>query len=336
MSRSISRREFLQMGLLGLGAALLPPNQRAAAASKTARMMLVGNKQGVSVYKEATDRSAIVYQRQYNEIINVYEEVIGPDGPIWNPIWYRCWGGYVFSGDLYEVRYELNPMQQPKRATGQLAEVTVPYTRSMFYDYDQGWIPVWLYYYRSTHWVMDIIEGPDGRPWYKVEDELGHTQTAVQTAHLRLIPDEEFEPISADVPPEEKRLEVSLPLQHYQAFEGERIVREGKVSTGFPTAEGKYAIKTKMPSKHMGDALLTSNIYQRIWMGVPWTSFFEMSLGMAVHGTFWHTNFGTPMSAGCINMTVDDAKWFYRWSTPVAEPADWARHGWGTVIRVFK
>ncbi len=337
MKQPLSRRHFLKTALYGLGASALIPTKRAqAGAFEKVRYMLVGNKNGVSVYKEPTENSAIVYQRIYNEIINVYEEVVGPDGPAWNPIWYRCWGGYVFSGYLYEVKYELNPLGHPKYKTGQLAEVTVPYTRSMFYDFDQGWLPVWMLYYKSTHWVKDVIEGPDGRPWYQVEDELGHTKIAVPSEHLRLIPDEEFEPISPEVPPESKRLEVSLPLQRFQAFEGDTIVREGKVSTGFPTGEGKYAIKTKMPSKHMGDAIMTSNIYQRIWMGVPWTSFFEMTLGMAVHGTFWHTNFGTPMSAGCINMNMEDSKWVYRWTNPIAAPDEWAKHGWGTTIHVFK
>ncbi len=35
----------------------------------------------------------------------------------------------------------------------------------------------------------------------------------------------------------------------------------------------------------------------------------------AFHGTSWHTNFGVPMSHGCVNLSVEDAKWFYNWST---------------------
>jgi len=298
--------------------------------------MLVGNKNGVSIYKEPDERSAILYQRQYNEIINVYDEVIGPNGPIWNPVWYRCWGGYVFSGYLYEVFYEYNPLTEPKRASGQLAELTVPYSRSMYYQSQSGWEPLWMYYYGTTHWVTAVIEGPDGRPWYQVEDQLGRTKTAIPYAHLRFIDDTEFDPISPEVPLESKFIDVSLPHQRLQAFEDGKLVFETKVSTGFPTGEGKYAIKTKMPSKHMGDAILTSNIRQRIWMGVPWTCFFELQIGLATHGTFWHSNFGTPMSAGCINLRNKDAKWIYRWSYPKAPPENWATHGWGTVIHVHK
>jgi len=332
-----NRRDFLKFSLLGLGVSAFSPFQEEDQDSPNSpRLMLVGNKNGVSIYKEPDERSAILYQRQYNEIINVYDEVIGPNGPIWNPVWYRCWGGYVFSGYLYEVFYEYNPLTEPKRASGQLAELTVPYSRSMYYQSQSGWEPLWMYYYGTTHWVTAVIEGPDGRPWYQVEDQLGRTKTAIPYAHLRFIDDTEFDPISPEVPLESKFIDVSLPHQRLQAFEDGKLVFETKVSTGFPTGEGKYAIKTKMPSKHMGDAILTSNIRQRIWMGVPWTCFFELQIGLATHGTFWHSNFGTPMSAGCINLRNKDAKWIYRWSYPKAPPENWATHGWGTVIHVHK
>ena len=53
--------------------------------------------------------------------------------------------------------------------------------------------------------------------------------------------------------------------------------------------------------------------------GVPWTSFFIFETGVAFHGTFWHNNFGIPMSHGCINMRNEDAKWLFRWVTPTYE-----------------
>ncbi len=332
----ISRRDFLKAGLFGLGWSALSPVKDNSANYNNPRFMLVGNKRGASVYIEPDEKSAIMYTRQYNEIITVYDEIISPAGPSFNPIWYKCWGGYVFSGDLYEVKYAYNKLEQPKYATGQLAEVTVPYTRSMFYSRDNGWEPLWLFYYKSTHWVVDIFEGPDGLPWYKVHDELGKTETAVRPEHLRLIPDEEFEPIHPEVPSEEKRIIVSNMHQRLRAYEGNEIVFETKISTGSPTGEGKYAVRIKMPSKHMGNAVLTSNVKERIFMGVPWTSFFETKIGLAIHGAFWHMNFGTPMSAGCINMRPDEAKWIYRWCTPVTDPDVWTTNGFGTLVYVEK
>ena len=58
---------------------------------------------------------------------------------------------------------------------------------------------------------------------------------------------------------------------------------------------------------------------------VPYTMFFyndqvPMMRGYGIHGTYWHSNFGTPMSHGCINMPTPEAQWAYYWSdygTPV-------------------
>jgi lipoprotein-anchoring transpeptidase ErfK/SrfK len=46
---------------------------------------------------------------------------------------------------------------------------------------------------------------------------------------------------------------------------------------------------------------------------VPFTMFFYQ--GYAIHGTYWHNNFGTPMSHGCVNLTIPDAEWIYNWSS---------------------
>ena len=45
---------------------------------------------------------------------------------------------------------------------------------------------------------------------------------------------------------------------------------------------------------------------------VPHTMFFFR--GYSIHGTYWHNNFGTPMSHGCVNLNLTDAKWLYEWT----------------------
>ena len=45
---------------------------------------------------------------------------------------------------------------------------------------------------------------------------------------------------------------------------------------------------------------------------VPWTMFFYQ--GYAIHGTYWHTNFGTRMSHGCVNMPLGAAEFTYAWA----------------------
>ena len=49
--------------------------------------------------------------------------------------------------------------------------------------------------------------------------------------------------------------------------------------------------------------------------GVPWVSYFSGN-GAALRGTYWHNDFGTPKSAGCINLRPEDARWLFRWSLP--------------------
>jgi lipoprotein-anchoring transpeptidase ErfK/SrfK len=80
------------------------------------------------------------------------------------------------------------------------------------------------------------------------------------------------------------------------------------VSTGiarYPTPTGRFRIYAKYPSVHMSGPGYSLP-------GVPHTMFFYK--GYALHGTYWHNNFGRPMSHGCINLTRADAAWLYGWS----------------------
>ena len=45
---------------------------------------------------------------------------------------------------------------------------------------------------------------------------------------------------------------------------------------------------------------------------VPYVMYFFSDYG--IHGTYWHDNFGTPMSHGCINLSIEDAEWLYNFS----------------------
>jgi lipoprotein-anchoring transpeptidase ErfK/SrfK len=46
---------------------------------------------------------------------------------------------------------------------------------------------------------------------------------------------------------------------------------------------------------------------------VPYVLYFTNE-GHAIHGTYWHNNFGTPMSHGCVNLPIDVAEWMFRWA----------------------
>lgn len=313
--------------------------------------------QQVDVRSQPNDKSDIVGNRLRDQIVHIYEEVISPDGPAYNPLWYRVWGGYLHSAYLQRVKVRHNEPLSAIPEAGQLCEVTVPYTIAYQYSSWEGWQP-WdgtPLYYTTTHWITGIEAGPDGEAWYELTSEIdAHLKYFVPTAHLRPISDEEISPISPDVPPEQKRIEVSIGRQTLTAYEGDKVMLSTKVSTGIPSARrspedlptatptGRFRIYSKMPNKHMGfitgnpDALRNGGFSLP---GVPWTCFFAFPGGYAFHGTYWHNNFGIQMSHGCVNLRNEDALWLFRWSTPVFKTpieshTDWERRGNGTTVEI--
>jgi len=105
-----------------------------------------------------------------------------------------------------------------------------------------------------------------------------------------------------------KWIEVNLSNQTLTAWQGNVAVLHTSVSTGTsrtPTVTGRYRIGTKYSSQHMSGPGYSLP-------GVPWVMYFFQ--GYAIHGTYWHSNFGTPMSRGCVNMRTAEAKFLYEWA----------------------
>ena len=104
-------------------------------------------------------------------------------------------------------------------------------------------------------------------------------------------------------------IDVNLSQQMLYAYEGDTIVASFLVSTGvpaFPTVTGQYHIYIKLISTLMaGPGYYLPD--------VPYTMYFYKGYG--IHGTYWHHNFGHPMSHGCVNMYTPDAKWMFYWAS---------------------
>ncbi len=322
---------------------MLPPEDQAAPLG-IGRVTI----SSIGVYKEPDLQSDKVNQRYRDELVTLAEDLISPYGPEINPRWYRVVGGYAHSAYIQRVENaSLSIPVKRIRKNGQLGEISVPFTQSLLQSKStEEWEPLYRLYYQSVHWVTGIDEGPDGEPWYRLSDELLNIDYHVPASHVRLIDDEELTPISENIPEGHKFIQVRLYDQTLTAYEGDEIVLHTHVSTGLPslgniiglptdTPRGTFNIDPKVPSKHMGDGQLTSEINAYELPGVPWTCFFEHMTGIAFHGTYWHDNFGARMSHGCVNMRVEDARWLYRWSNPVAKPGDWTRKGHGTRVEVI-
>jgi lipoprotein-anchoring transpeptidase ErfK/SrfK len=114
--------------------------------------------------------------------------------------------------------------------------------------------------------------------------------------------------------PGEKWIEVNVTSQQVTAWEGDKPVMSFTVSTGLPdtpTVLGKFNVYWKLTSTLMvGD-----NYYLP---EVPYTMYFYA--GYALHGTYWHKNFGQPMSHGCVNLETSQAKKLFDWADPILPP----------------
>jgi lipoprotein-anchoring transpeptidase ErfK/SrfK len=109
-----------------------------------------------------------------------------------------------------------------------------------------------------------------------------------------------------------KWVEVDLSKQTTTLYVGDTAIRSFLISSGAaasPTIPGEYHVWLKVASQTMTErSNVTSGDYFYL-PNVKWVSYFDG--GRAFHGTYWHHNFGHPMSHGCINMTEDDAKIVY-------------------------
>jgi len=104
-------------------------------------------------------------------------------------------------------------------------------------------------------------------------------------------------------------IDVDISAQRLVAYEGSRAVFSTLVSTGLPrtpTVLGRFKIYIKLRSTTM-----TGPGYRL--PGVPYTMYFYGGYGL--HGTYWHNNFGHPMSHGCVNLRTSDAQWLFNWAS---------------------
>jgi lipoprotein-anchoring transpeptidase ErfK/SrfK len=104
-------------------------------------------------------------------------------------------------------------------------------------------------------------------------------------------------------------IEVDIDNQMVRAYEWDELQQEFLVSTGtdaHPTVKGNFHIYIKNRYADMrGPGYYLTN--------VPYTMYYYQSYGL--HGTYWHSNFGTPMSHGCVNLRTEDAAWLFKWAS---------------------
>jgi LysM repeat protein len=158
-----------------------------------------------------------------------------------------------------------------------------------------------------------------GVAWPAIQAANGLAGTTIYVGQRLIIPSGDgayIPPAPNQAPPAGggKRFLVDLSDQRLYAFEDDTLVRTTLISSGtwqYPTVTGTFYIYLRYTSTRMrGPGYDLPN--------VPFTMYFYKGYGL--HGTYWHNNFGTPMSHGCVNMPTPEAEWAYYWSdygTPV-------------------
>ena len=172
----------------------------------------------------------------------------------------------------------------------------------------------------ATHTHKDVLYRQTVEGWWMKATEGTWTEPAAPPANLA---------------PGEKWIDVNLTRKTLVAYEGDRPVFAALVSPGkrsknkqkdHPTVQGTFRIREKHIATTMdGDGTAAGDLPYSI-EDVPYVAYFEGSY--ALHGAFWHSDFGRERSHGCVNLSPLDAKWVFVWSEPRL-PRGW--HGvWAT------
>lgn len=112
----------------------------------------------------------------------------------------------------------------------------------------------------------------------------------------------------------EKWIDVNLSEQVLTAYQGDTVVRTFVISSGsarYPTVTGSFRTYARTELQDMWGGSKEAGDYY-FQPDVPWVQYFFEDY--AIHGAYWHNNFGTPTGHGCINMRVEDSRWLYEWT----------------------
>jgi hypothetical protein len=252
--------------------------------------------------------------------------------------------GYIYASVLQPTRNLPNtPINEiPAGQPGFWGEVTVPYVELA---HEGSVASPWLQdhlsynfpprlYYGQVVW-LDKIRTDNGFVEYRWnEDANGHGYGYgasgeyywADGAAFKVLTDADVAPISPEVDPNEKKISADLDYQSLSCYEGNTEVyfcrissgisydpQTGQLSDKLATPVGNLLTHWKIMSLNMTAGTATAGYSTP---AVPWDTMISGD-GIAIHGAFWHNAFGEKRSHGCINVSPEDAKWIFRWTSPV-------------------
>jgi len=316
----LTRRDFLRLAAAGVPSLVIAPGFLSKLPELPLGRVAI---KSVDVRLEPDPAAPSLLQIPKDSLVQIVR-FVDAKAPSGNPRWLQVDAGFVHSGDIQPV--EFHP-QAPFHAVPQTtpAEVCVPITQSYRSISPKEEI-LYRLYYKSVHWVTGTKIGDRGKVWYILHDQQLNLDVFAPAEHLRLLGPENYSPFLSTIDPWKKWIDIRISNQSLTAYEDAAVVRTAKISSGMAgkdtaTPTGTFNIQIKVAAVHMGDGRITADPLAYELPGVPWVSYFELDRGVALHGTYWHNDFGRRRSHGCINLAPEDALWIYRWTAPPAAEA---------------
>ncbi|HEX2978794.1 MAG TPA: L,D-transpeptidase family protein [Anaerolineaceae bacterium] len=338
---NLSRRDFLKWSALGLaglaGSAYRPWDNGALLQSDWPEGQQLGRNcvGGMINLRSQPSEDAPVVEQLYEDTVVVWQrEVVGePPSGTYSRRWVETPKGYLYAPSVQPVFYRPNQpvstLEDTSLGRGMWVEVTVPYV-DIFLVQEKPASP-WLQaiprprlYYGQVMWIDDITTNSNNQVLYRVGEQYGSYGDVFWAAAeaFRPITPEDIAPIHPEIA--EKKIVVDLNHQVLSCFEGQQEVYFCRISSGakfdaqgnavdkWATPVGPHPIWRKLISVHMSGGSTGAG-----WdtPGIGWTTFFAQE-GVAIHSTFWHNDFGAARSHGCVNATIEDSKWIFRWTQP--------------------
>lgn len=318
--RNINRREFLKLSGAALAALMIPKSPvQASSPLQTQPPTSLGRSMlwRQAVRKEPAPRAEWVAWKYREDVFPLLSAVVGE--PPWptNPVWYQIEEGFIHSGYVQPVENHPQPPFTDVPESGFWAEVSVPFAEAR-------WRPGSPYvarklYYETVYRVVKALTDEEGTWWYQLAEGITWSPGPyVLASSLRRIPPEEIGPIAPGQP--NKWLYINTTEQRLDCMVGDQVVFSTPTATGvygMGTPWGEFTIILKRhTSRMMGDDYDLP--------GVPFPVYFTGN-GVAIHGTYWHNDYGRRHSHGCVNVPSSAAKWIFRWVEPVTPYDVWTQ-----------
>lgn len=324
MQSSINRRQFLKLGAAALAWVLWPkvPVLEASTAladsfeleslpeflPPPASLGRIIDARG-AIRRSPSPTAELVAWKTRDEVIPLKATLVGEAPWPSNPVWYFTEGGFIHSGYVHPSENLLQTdIVTNVPAPGFWAEVTVPMAISRS-------SPGSPYagrrlYYETTYRVVNAVQDEQGEWWYQLQEGLAWGPGPyAPAAMLRPITREDLAPISYGHP--DKWVHIDISDQMLTCFEGQTPVFSTPVASGLwdtATPLGEFRILYQRHAQRM-----IGEDYDLV--GVAFPTYFT-NAGVAIHGTYWHNDYGRRHSHGCLNVPSRAARWVFRWVEP--------------------